>query len=210
MASPTPSLPEPPSLPALAPEPFCVPYAQATPQQLTCALAFGLAALREHFPTLSFGPWVNALLQLQPDLWVEDTAVYLAADDLAHLTQYLAASPELPELAPPIYPGNARYLAKRLVNYQDEALEALADIALHPLAYSSRVFELVSGLALGNSVADEVFRATHRGPQGRPGGVDPAGARATAHQQVRALRRARGEPAASWAIKKSRLPPSLD
>lgn len=82
---------------------------------------------------------------------------------------------------------------KRFANYEDEALEALPDIALNPLAYSSRVFTLVTNLALGNSVAEEVFHATHRGRQGRPGSVDPALARATVHEQVRALRRARGE-----------------
>jgi hypothetical protein len=72
-------------------------------------------------------------------------------------------------------------------------LEALPDIAANPLAYGPRVFALVTTLALGNSVADEVFYATHRRPQGRPGSVDPVLARATAHEQVRELRRARGE-----------------
>jgi hypothetical protein len=46
---------------------------------------------------------------------------------------------------------------------------------------------------VGNSVAETVYRATYRGPKGRPGSVDPALARATVHEQVRALRRARGE-----------------
>ncbi|MDJ0368057.1 hypothetical protein QMK33_23195, partial [Hymenobacter sp. H14-R3] len=82
---------------------------------------------------------------------------------------------------------------KRFFNYQDEALEALPDMAVNPLAYSSRVFNLVTNLALGNAVVEELFHATHRGPQGRPGSVDPALARATVHEQVRALRQARGE-----------------
>jgi hypothetical protein len=185
MAPTMPSLPESTSL--------CVPYDQATPHQISLALAYTMGALPKHFPTLSFAGWANILLQLKPDVWVEGDAVTIDYQDLKHLTQRLAASEELPELDPPIYPHRAGYVSKRLFNYQDEALEALPDIAANPLAYSSRVFELVTTLALGNSVADEVFYATHRGPQGHPGSEDPALARATVHEQVRALRRARGE-----------------
>lgn len=173
--------------------PVCIPYAQATPHQISLALAYTMGALPDHFPTLSFAGWANILLQLKPDLWVEGDAVYIEYQDLKHLTQRLAASEELPELSPPIYPDRVGYLSKRLYNYQDEALEALPDIAANPLAYSSRVFELVTTIALGNSVVDEVYHATHRGPHGRPGSVAPALARATVHEQVRALRRARGE-----------------
>jgi hypothetical protein len=175
------------------PTPVCLPYAQATPHQLSLALAYTMGALPEHFPTLSFAAWANTLLQLKPDLWLEGDAVSIDYQDLKYLTQRLAASEELPELDPPIYPDRAGYLFKRFVNYEDEALEALPDIAANPLAYSSRVFTLVTNLALGNSVADELFHATHRGPQGRPGSVDPALARASVHEQVRELRRARGE-----------------
>jgi len=185
MSLTTPPLPESTAL--------CVPYDQATPHQISLALAYAMGTLPAHFPTLSFVAWANTLLRLKPDLWVAGDAVFLDYQDLKHLTQRLAASEELPELDPPIYPDRVGYLSKRFFNYQDEALEALPDIAVNPLAYSSRVFELVTTLALGNSVVDEVFHATHRGPQGRPGSVDPALARATVHEQVRALRRARGE-----------------
>ena len=175
------------------PTPVCIPYAQATPHQLSLALAYAMRALPAPFPTRSFAAWANALLQLEPDVWVSGDVVSLDDQDLQHLTQRLAASEELPELDPPIPAGRAGYVSKRLFNYQDEALEALPDIAAAPLAYSRRVFTLVTNLALGNSVVDELFHATHRGPQGRPGRVDPALARATVHEQVRALRRARGE-----------------
>lgn len=179
--------------PSPDPTPFCIPYTQATPHQICLALAYAMAALPEHFPTLSFGAWADVLLQLKPAVWVAGDAVYLDDEDLQHLTQRLAASPELPELDPPIFPDRAAYVFKRLFNYQDEALEALPDMTANPLAYGSRVFTLVTNLALGNSVVDELFHATHRGPQGHPGRVDPALARATAHEQVRELRRARGE-----------------
>ncbi len=179
--------------PPADPTPVCIPYAQATPHQICLALAYAMAALPEHFPMLSFGIWADMLLQLKPDVWVAGDAVYLGDEDLQHLTQRLVASPELSEFDPPIYLARAGYLFKRFANYEDEALEALPDIATNPLAYSNRVFTLVTNLALGNSVADELFHATHRGPQGRPGRADPALARATVHEQVRELRRARGE-----------------
>jgi len=152
-----------------------------------------MAALPERFPTLSFTNWANALLGLKPDLWVSGDAVSLDDQDLQHLTQRLAAAKELPELNPASSSDQGDYLSKRLYNYQDEALEALPDIAANPLAYGNRVFNLVVTLALGNSVADAVFHATHRATPGHPGTEDPALARATAHEQVRALRRARGE-----------------
>lgn len=173
--------------------PVCIPYAQATPRQLSLALAYAMGALPEHFPILSFAAWSNTLLQLKPAVWVAGDAVSLGDEDLQHLTQRLAASEELLEPDPPISLDRAAYVFKRLFNYQDEALEALPDIATNPLAYSHRVFTLVTNLALGNAVVDEVFHATHRGPQGRPGSEDAALARATVHEQVRALRRARGE-----------------
>ena len=179
--------------PASDSTPVCIPYAQATPRQLSLALAYAMGALPEHFPTLSFAAWGNALLQLKPAVWVAGDAVSFDDEALQHLTQRLAASEELLKLDPPVSPDRAAYVFQRFANYQDEALEALPDIAANPLAYSHRVFTLVTNLALGNSVVEEVFQATHRGPQGRPGRVDPALARATAHEQVRELRRARGE-----------------
>ena len=185
MPTPTPALPD--------STPLCVPYDQATPQQLSRALVYVMEELSAHFPTLSFGAWTTTLAELKPDLWVQGTYIFIEEGDLIYLTQLLALAPELPTLDPPIYPDDACYLAKRLVNYQAEAQEALAEIAAHPLAYGARVFALVASLAVGNSVAETVYRATYRGPQVRPGSADPALARATVHEQVRALRRARGE-----------------
>jgi hypothetical protein len=55
-------------------------------------------------------------------------------------------------------------LAKRLVNYEDDVIPALEEMRANPLAYGPVVYSLVTSLALGNLVADEVFQATHRGP----------------------------------------------
>ena len=171
---------------------ICVPYAEATPSQLSRALMYVMEELAQHFPTLGFTSWTTALLQQQPNLWVEGQAVFLEEDDLARLTQRLAASPELPQLSPPIYPDQACYLAKRLVNYQDQALFALTEIEAAPHAFGHSVYALVLDLAAGNGIAQQVYRVTHpqKSPPGRP---DPAAERQLASARIAAVRRARGE-----------------
>lgn len=169
----------------------CLPYTQASPQQLSQVLAFEQEELQLHFPALSWATRTNTLLKLQPDLWREDTRVYLDYEDLTYLTRRLATSPEIPQLKPSIYNSRASYMAKRLVNYQDPAIDALTDIEAHPLAYGGSLFTLVTDLAVDNSVADKVFRATHRNPQERLSSLNPAAARTTAHERIHALRGAR-------------------
>ena len=171
----------------------CVPYSQASLSQVVKAQIFMQQELKLHFPALAGQTWVRALDHLQPDLWVEGDRVSLDYADLAHLTHYLAGSAELPTLEPPIYVLRAAYLAKRLVNYWDQAIDALADIEAAPLAYGPRVYNLVLSLALGNSVADEVFQTTHSGPRGRPGSPNPAATRVGIHARIQALRLAREE-----------------
>jgi hypothetical protein len=170
-----------------------VPFAQATPGQVAQALRYLQEELKNHFPTLRESTWADALQKMQPDLWVEEQTVFFAQDDLAYLAYCLALSSEVPELDPIIHCPSAGYLSKRMVNFADDAIDALADIEANPLAYAPAVYRLVVSLALGNSVADTVFRATHRGPWGRPGGPDRDVARATVHERLKALRQARGE-----------------
>lgn len=184
MAPTAPSLPDPTA--------SCVPYAEATPQQLSRALTYVMEELAQHFPTLSFTAWTDALFQQQPDLWIEGPDVFLEEDDLTRLTQRLAASPELPQLSPPIYPDYACYLAKRLVNYQDQALFALQEIEAAPHSFGYSVYALVLDLAAGNGIAQQVYRVTHP-QQPRPGRPDPAAARQLASARIAAVRRARGE-----------------
>lgn len=184
MASTAPPLPDPISV--------CVPYAEATPPQLSRALTYVMEELAQHFPTLSFPAWADALFQQQPDLWVEGPEVFLDEDYLTRLTQRLAASPELPQLSPPIYPDYACYLAKRLVNYQDQALFALQEIEADPHAFGYSVYALILDLAAGNGIAQKVYRVTHS-QKTRPGRPDPAAARQLASARIAAVRRARGE-----------------
>lgn len=170
----------------------CLPYAQASPLLISCALDFLRQELASHFPgdTLNWLTWSNALGRLRPDVWVDQGEVFLDAQDVSRLAQHLNGSPELPTLEPPLYGARAAYLAKRLVNYANEALDALDELEAGPKAYSPRVWELVLSLALGNSVADEVFQATAWSAER---GEEPAVTGPNVHARVFALRQARGE-----------------
>lgn len=81
-------------------------------------------------------------------------------------------------------------MAKRLVNYADEAQDALAELEAHPKVYGPRVWNLVLSLALGNSTADEVYQVTWWDAN-----KDKESAVAGSNVQARilALRQARGE-----------------
>ena len=177
------------------PTTLCTPYTAASPQQIAAVLRYVKERLQKHFPTLPQDTWASALQKLQPDLWAEEHTVTLDEDDLTYLANRLALSSEVPALDPIIHGPRAGYLAKRLVNYEDDAIEALEEMLANPLAYGPVVYRLVTSLALGNLVADEVFQATHQGPWGRPGGPDRDAARATVRERLEALRRARGEAA---------------
>ena len=171
----------------------CTPYAQASPLYISCALFFLQKELADHFPerTLDWLTWAKALDFLRPDIWeMGERMVFLETQDVKRLAQYLATSPELPTLDPPLYGPRSAYLAKRLVNYADEARDALVELEANPKAYGARVWELVLNLALGNSVADEVHYATDL--NANPGG-EPAIDGPNVHARVLALRQVRGE-----------------
>lgn len=190
--------PLPTTLPDSSSEP--VPYAQASPQQISQALFFLQEELRAHFPALPWLTWAQALDFFKPDLWREAGLVTLDYDDLTRLAQHLAA--QLPQLEPPIYGPRSGYLAKQLVHYEDEAGEALTEIEADPLAYGPLVYALVTRLAIGNSVAHEVLDALSRDPAPSHGAATLAISRPTSgeagpvplssEQRIRRLARARG------------------
>ncbi|WP_223654419.1 hypothetical protein [Hymenobacter psoromatis] len=183
---PSPTLASPP-----VSEATCLPFKQTTARQRHLAIGYVMDELATHFPTLDFVTWADAVLRLMPDLWVEGEVVSVEYPALLQLTQYLAGSPELPPLDPPIYSPQAAYLAKRLLTYQDEAIHALADLEANPSAYGPHVLALVTGLAAGNGMAHEVYRATHPGAEHAPNRPDPAPERAAVAGRVAAIQQAR-------------------
>jgi hypothetical protein len=112
--------------------------------------------------------------------------VYLYEVDLARLGQVLAADPALPQLSPRLLCDQAFYLAQRLVNYQQEALRALAEIEASPAAYGGGLCALLFSLATGNGVAYQVCRQLPYPPDLPDSGTTPV--------RIDAIRRARGEP----------------
>jgi hypothetical protein len=101
---------------------------------------------------------------------------------LRQLTQYLADSPELPLLDPPLYPPAALELAQQLLHAAELAVYSLPDLeALSPVG-GRRLYSLVSYLARGNRVAEQVVQAWRWGlavgrplPLGMPGGGSAPG-----------------------------------
>lgn len=169
-----------------------LPYANASPADISCALVFLQEELASHYlaDSLSWLTWAKGMDRLRPDLWItKERVVSLHEQDVRRLTQYLTGSPELLTRKPRKH-GPRAYLAKRLVNYADEALDALDELEAAPKAYGPRVWNLVLSLAVGNSTADKVYRDIFLDEREA---AKPAVDGPNVHARVLALRQARGE-----------------
>ena len=111
-----------------------LPYAQASAAQRAQLLAFVSQRLRPHFPTLSPAAWLRILFEFQPTLLVGTDAVTLARAELTQLVQYVATSPELPPLDPPIYSLPTLELAQRWLRGQELAASTLGEVVAGPRA----------------------------------------------------------------------------
>ena len=149
-----------------------IPYHQATPGQHAQAVLWVAQHLHNHFPTLSVTELSEAYHQFQPDLWESRAGIDLDYVDLARLTQHLAHSPRVPELDPPIYCGDACYLAELVDHLQQVARSLLPELEAGPLAGHSRLMALLEQLATGNAVAERVLQETSNNPQRAT--IDPA------------------------------------
>ena len=75
-----------------------LPYANASPADISCALVFLQEELASHYlaDSLSWLTWAKAMDRLRPDLWItKERVVSLHEQDVRRLTQYLTGSPEL-------------------------------------------------------------------------------------------------------------------
>ncbi len=170
-----------------------VPYARASPQQMAQALRFAQKELQEKLPAASWVRWLTAFHTVRPDLWVEQQTVSLDKRGLTRMVRRLTEYLEMCDMEHLIHRPDAPYIAQQLVNFQDEAIQALPELEANPTACGPAVYRLVTGLARGSSVAQEVYRAT--GPHERPDGADdPELARTAVHGRLQALRKARGVP----------------
>ena len=171
-----------------------IPYNQATPEQQGQALAYLRQRLRLHFPTLAAQTWADALALFQPVLQVTDEQIRFADQDLTELTQYLADSLELPLLDPPIHRPPTLYLAQQFLYAAELAVWALPELEALGCTSVPRLYSLVSWLAHGNRVAEQVVQAMRWGfavgrplPPGVPGGGPAPGSQEVENRLIRLL-----------------------
>jgi hypothetical protein len=167
-------------------------YAQATVQQREQALAYLKQRLQLHFPVLATQTWRDALTLFQPELLVMGDQVQFTYQDLTELAQYLSDSPELPLLDPPLYGPPTLYLAQEYLHAAELAVWTLPELELLEPTGSQRLYTLVSLLAHGNRVAEQVVRARRWGlavgrplPLGVPGGGASPGSQEVEHRLLR-------------------------
>ena len=172
----------------------CVPYAYASPLQISRALVFVQEAKPDHFPGLGWESWAHALLTVQPDLWVTPHTAHLDPQGLKRLVRCLFAYLETDVLEHRVLGPRGPHFAQQLVDHQDDAIDALSEIEKAPQAYGPAVYGLVTGLAAGSRAAHEVYRATEPAPYARPRSADLEQARTAVPGRLQALRDARGEP----------------
>ncbi|WP_157530915.1 hypothetical protein [Hymenobacter norwichensis] len=147
-----------------------------------------------YYPGLSWESWVYALLTVQPDLWVTQETAHLDQQGLQRMTRCLYSYLQTDVVQHRVLGPRSPYFAQQLVNRQDDAIDALAEIEAAPSACGPAVYGLVTGLAAGDIAALLVYQATEPGPHERPRNADRARARAAVPGRLQALREARGEP----------------
>jgi hypothetical protein len=176
-----------------------VPYAYASPLQISRALVFVQEETPAHYPGLSWESWAHALLTVQPDLWVTPHTAHLDPQGLKRMARCLFDYLQTDVIEHRILGPRGPHFAQQLVDLQDDAIEALPEIEAAPLAYGPAVYRLVTGLAAGNKAAHEVYQATEPAPYQRPRSAALEQARAAVPGRLQALRDARGEPTVARA-----------
>ena len=185
------------SMPAPLPTPAaqCIPFAQATPQQIYQARDTTKRALGATFVPLPRTTWINVFETLQPDLWVAPDTVYLAAPDVARVARHLDSLPAVMSARAGQGPPK-RYYTRQPVNCPDEVLRALAELEATPHACGPAVYALAAGVIRHHAEVEKFQWATVPDPR-EDDGTDPDQARAALLARVAALDRARREPGAA-------------
>ncbi len=177
------------SSPAIpSPTALLLPYAQATPAQHAQALHYVRERLRPHFPTLPERAFAQALEEFRPELLLSGPRVALVPQDLTQLAQHLAASPELPLLAPPLYGLPALALAQYVLHTGELAARVLPELAAQCVPCGPRLWHLLQRLVDPYSLAEQVVQAWRWDlpsspplPLGIPGGGPTAGSAEAQH-----------------------------
>ena len=171
-----------------------VPYALASARQISQALLFVHTELEDNYPTMKWVNWANALLTVQPDLWVGPDTARLGKQGLKDVTRCLYAYLKLCDIEHLVFGPRGPYLAKQRVHDQYAAIDALVEIEANPLAYGPAVYRLVTSMARDNAVAHEVYQTAELYPHEHPASADQEAARSAVPRRLQALRNVRGEP----------------
>ncbi|MDQ2773095.1 MAG: hypothetical protein M3Y54_21635, partial [Bacteroidota bacterium] len=117
-----------------------VPYAYASPLQLSRALLSAQEAAEDRYPGLGWESWAHALLTVQPDLWVTPLTAHLDDQGLKRMRRCLHAYLETDVLEHLVLGPRAPYFAQWVVDRQDDAIDALGEIEADPLACPPAVY----------------------------------------------------------------------
>lgn len=142
-----------------------IPYRWATSGQHAQAVLWVAEHLHDHFPTLSVTALSQAFHEFQPYLRESTEGIDLDYVDLARLTQRLAHSSWVPDLYPPIYCGDACYMAGVFEYLNGVAMALRPELEASHLAKNASLMALMEWLAIGNAVAERVLRETRNEPQ---------------------------------------------
>lgn len=107
-----------------APDLRLIPYAQASPAQLTQALVTAREALAPYYPTLTWPQWHQAFDYLQPTLRLEVEQISITSESLTGLAHYFEAQYPLPNLIPQLLPTPQR-MVKGTYSMRPDVLESL-------------------------------------------------------------------------------------
>lgn len=128
-------------------------FAQSSPPLVAQALADAKERLISHFPAVSWTTWRATLRQLQLDILLEGNTVTFDWQDLLRRVQALATFPERRALNLSTQELGAGESDAQLRAYQQQAVQALAELQANPHVVGPLLYALVTQLAQGHAVA---------------------------------------------------------
>ncbi len=171
----------------------CIPFAQATPEQLHRAERSVQDALGATFPPMPEETWAGALQALQPELWATSDTVSLAAHELARVALHVRSRPAYANARAGLGPRKL-YYTRQPMDCPAEVFHALAELEADPRAGGPAVYQLVTGVVRRYAEAEKFGWSKLPDPR-EADGTDSDQARAALLARVTALDRARGVPA---------------
>lgn len=135
-------------------------YSQATATHLIHLLDGIRTNLERYFPHLLPVHWITSLARVSPQLWLAPGVVTMSWDDFMRVTKVAAALPGPWGGDAAGYCPQGLYLARYVAESIPLAHLALAEVEAAPQQYGPHAYQLITQLAAGNSVAQEILHVT--------------------------------------------------